>query len=209
MMDPLNRAIRRLLCVFVLLQLVRSSRHCPPVGPVFPAPRRLADHPLIRAASANLTTTIDLEARNGSRLQSNTTSFSINVQSIHEEIPSFQYHYTAPVRNDSLGGTTNVTADTVYRIGSITKVLTALAVLLHQDKIRLNDPITNYVPELAKIAREQREASADEVNVLKEVAWDEITVQSLLSHLSGIGRTCASAPSPRSIQTRGTLSLPI
>lgn len=61
------------------------------------------------------------------------------------------------------------TKDSVYQIGSITKVFTATAVmiLVNDGKIRLDDKITNYVSGLPQ-------------------AWSDISVRHLLSHTSGI-----------------------
>ena len=61
------------------------------------------------------------------------------------------------------------TPDTVYRIGSITKSFTALAVLQLEEKglLKVTDPASKYVPELPS-------------------AWNAITIHQLLCHMSGI-----------------------
>lgn len=61
------------------------------------------------------------------------------------------------------------TKDSVYEIGSVTKVFTATAVmmLVNDGKIGLDDKITNYLSGLPQ-------------------TWNEITVRHLLSHTSGI-----------------------
>jgi D-alanyl-D-alanine carboxypeptidase len=61
------------------------------------------------------------------------------------------------------------TKDTVYQIGSVTKVFTSAAVmiLVNDGKINLDDKITNYVSQLPQ-------------------SWSDITVRHLLSHTSGI-----------------------
>ena len=61
------------------------------------------------------------------------------------------------------------TAQTVYRIGSITKQFTASAVmqLMEQGKVRLDDSIATYLPALPP-------------------AWSAVTVRQLLNHTSGI-----------------------
>jgi len=61
------------------------------------------------------------------------------------------------------------TADTVYRIGSITKEFTAAAILLLVDdgKISLDDPLTRFLPEYPPQGR-------------------EITIGHLLQHTSGV-----------------------
>jgi CubicO group peptidase (beta-lactamase class C family) len=61
------------------------------------------------------------------------------------------------------------TPETIYRIGSITKSFTALAILQleAQKKLTVQDPVVKYVPGVPK-------------------AWQQITIQQLLTHVSGI-----------------------
>src|SRR5919106_4357305 len=61
------------------------------------------------------------------------------------------------------------TAQTVFRIGSITKQFTAAAVmqLVEQNKVSLDDPIGKYLPHLS-------------------TRWRGATVRQLLNHTSGI-----------------------
>lgn len=66
-----------------------------------------------------------------------------------------------------------VTADTLFHIGSITKVFNATLVmqLMDEGKVALDEPIIRYLPELKISGRE---------------ATDRITVKMLLNHTSGI-----------------------
>ncbi|MGV3616367.1 MAG: serine hydrolase domain-containing protein [Fimbriimonas sp.] len=61
------------------------------------------------------------------------------------------------------------TAETVYRIGSITKTFTAALVMMQVEKgtIKLDDPIRKHLPELPE-------------------AFEKVTVRQLLNHTSGI-----------------------
>ncbi len=61
------------------------------------------------------------------------------------------------------------TATTKFRLGSITKQFTAMAVLILQErgKLSVNDKIKKYMPDAPK-------------------AWDDITIRHLLTHTSGI-----------------------
>jgi CubicO group peptidase (beta-lactamase class C family) len=79
---------------------------------------------------------------------------------------------TAGVRE--LTSKTPVTADTVFRIASMTKSFTAMAVLKLRDegKLSLDDPVEKYVPELKGL----RYPSSDS---------PRITVRHLLSHAEG------------------------
>ncbi len=61
------------------------------------------------------------------------------------------------------------TTKTKFRLGSITKQFTAMAILILQErgKLAVTDPIKKYLPSAPK-------------------AWDEITIHHLLTHTSGI-----------------------
>ena len=103
------------------------------------------------------------------------TSFAIHLTSSKETL--WQSYHTAPVLgNYTDSEPTPVTGDTVFRIASCSKVFTVYALLIEAE-IQLDDPITNYLPELA-----------DGGGEMMPVKWDEITIRSLASQLSGIGR---------------------
>ena len=61
------------------------------------------------------------------------------------------------------------TPDVVFRIGSITKVFTALSILQLEEKglLNVNDPVVKYIPELPE-------------------GWNAVTIHHLLCHKSGI-----------------------
>jgi CubicO group peptidase (beta-lactamase class C family) len=61
------------------------------------------------------------------------------------------------------------TDSTVYSVGSLTKPFTAAAIVLlsQQGKLRLDDPITKYLPEGARV-------------------WSGVTIRHLLTHTSGV-----------------------
>ncbi len=71
------------------------------------------------------------------------------------------------------------TPETLYRIGSITKLFTATAILILRDagKLHLDDPLTSYLPWF-----EMKTASPDS---------GPITIRHLLTHTSGLPREAA------------------
>ncbi|MEO5731544.1 MAG: serine hydrolase domain-containing protein [Byssovorax sp.] len=73
-----------------------------------------------------------------------------------------------------------VSADTVFRIGSITKIFTGMALLALRDdgRIGLDDPVTRYVPELADA-------------VYPTLDSPVITLRNLVTHTSGLPRVGA------------------
>jgi CubicO group peptidase (beta-lactamase class C family) len=76
--------------------------------------------------------------------------------------------------------------DTLFRIASMTKPLTSLAALLlvEEGRLRLEDPIVEWLPELAQpmVLRTSDGPVTDVV-----AATREITVDDLLTHRSGLG----------------------
>ena len=73
----------------------------------------------------------------------------------------------------------------MFRIGSISKLFTVYTFLLHGGLELWQQPVTDYVPELRQAALESINSSN-----LDSVRWEEVTLGSLASHMSGIGRDC-------------------
>jgi CubicO group peptidase (beta-lactamase class C family) len=105
------------------------------------------------------------------------TSFSVEITSSKESL--WSRHHTALERNASRLDIPEVNGDALYRIASITKSFTVLAILYQHNagNLSLDDSVNKYIPEL----REEQEGS---------LAWSDITLRSLASQLSGIPRDC-------------------
>ena len=172
-----------ILFFLAVLRFSRAINYCPPLGPVYAAPQSLSTDSSIRQTGQTVSAALKQLLKTGGDtsggFDANTTSFSINLFSIHESESIFQYHVTAPTLNTS--STKIVDENSVYRIGSITKAVTVLQLLLLEERVRLDDPVTKYVPELAAIAED------DEITTPQ---WSQITVGALAGHLAGIGRDC-------------------
>ncbi|GAB4026942.1 serine hydrolase domain-containing protein [Spirosoma koreense] len=94
--------------------------------------------------------------------------------------------------------------DAIYRIASMTKAITSLAVLmLHEEgKIMLDDPISKYIPEFAKPVVLDKFNEKDSTYTTVP-AKREITIRHLLSHMSGINyNVIASDSRMRAIYTK-------
>ena len=111
------------------------------------------------------------------------SAVSIGIQSIHEDVPFLDFHHTPPLR-DPEHGMDKVDASTVYRVGSISKIFTALAALkLAEDgKLNMDDPVGKWIPEFA--GRVDRDDAQSPLDV---ISWDEVTVHDVAAHLAGIG----------------------
>lgn len=173
--------------------LAVSLGPCPPLGPVLPAPVRPSADPDVQAAVKSFESSLNALTANY-----DASAVSVAVKSIHEDQPFFSFHYTPPHLNTS--STHKVDADTVYRIASISKVFTVLGVLL-LDGVRMDDPVTKYLPQLRGLRRQ----AGEPVNEITTPDWDEITLGSLASHQSGLGSDSKhrrSIPNlPRNIQS--------
>ncbi|KAK8048906.1 hypothetical protein PG994_010636 [Apiospora phragmitis] len=178
--------------------LAVSLGPCPPLGPVLPAPVRPSADPDVQAAVKSFEGSL-----NALTAGYNASAVSVAVKSIQEDEPFFSFHYTPPHFNTS--DTHKVDADTVYRIASISKLYTVLGVML-LDGVRMDDPVTKYLPQLRNLRREPGEP----VNEITTPDWDEITLGSIASHQSGLGSDLALelANSPGNWTELGRPALP-
>jgi CubicO group peptidase (beta-lactamase class C family) len=81
---------------------------------------------------------------------------------------------------------------TLFRIASMTKPIVAAGVLLmvEENKLRLNDPVSRYIPEFRnlEVAVAQPEAgSGASVGFERVAPQREVTIKDLLTHVSGLG----------------------
>lgn len=145
-----------------------ASQVCPPQGAVLPAPRKPSSSESVKKASGALRSALDkrFEAIQASGI-------SVGVKSIHEDSPLFDYHFTPQVAEDI--GTEKIDADTIYRVGSVSKLIPTLAVL-QQKGVNLDASVLEYVPEL----------QGDSDDGISGTVWEDVTIRGLMSHMSGI-----------------------
>ncbi|KAI8945587.1 beta-lactamase/transpeptidase-like protein [Xylaria longipes] len=161
--------------LFSNVALAARDGLCPPLGPVVPAPVNPSSQDSVQAAIKTAT-----DRFYNATAEFNTTGVSIAVKSIHEMSPMLELHYTPPVLDNT--STKAIDLETIYRIGSISKIFAVLSVLT-EGRMKLEDPIIKYVPELLQLGRE----AVPVANNITAVNWDQVTIGSLTSHMSGIG----------------------
>ena len=78
--------------------------------------------------------------------------------------------------------------DDIFRIASMTKAITSLAVLMlwEEGKFNLDDPIENYIPEFKNL-KILTDFNQKDSSYLSKPAKNKITIRHLLTHTSGIG----------------------
>lgn len=183
--------VSTLLSLFAFPLCSQATNYCPLSGALYPSPSKISSNTQTQSANALLSSALD-NAINGNQstygdFRPDTNSFSISVVSANDEDTFFQYHHTAKYLDQHSGGTEKVTADTVFRIGSISKLFTVFALLVQGEKVHFDDPVTAYIPELDAIARRQASGSFDPIS---QVQWEDVTIGALASQLAGIGRDC-------------------
>lgn len=97
--------------------------------------------------------------------------------------------------------------DSIFRIFSMSKPVAGVAILmlLEQGKVRLNDPLSKYVPELRGLKVAVSEQSSGTTPAAAPARYytipstREITIQDLLTHVSGLGSGPTSAAEARKI----------
>ena len=181
--------MRRLLSIPLLtLPLAAAAPNCAYHGPAYPKPTGLATNPLISAAAANLTASFDALLANETTVVVSNNSWSLQAFSVHDEAPLWEgYHAALNLDAVNSTGTREVGGDSLYRLGSLTKVFTVLTWFVEEGDEYWFAPITRFVPELEGLAERARGDPVRYVN------WEEVTVGALAGQMSGIPRDCEFA----------------
>ncbi|KAJ9141647.1 Beta-lactamase/transpeptidase-like protein [Pleurostoma richardsiae] len=195
-MGPVGRLVRAALALAVtaaaavvvnaddvpLLPQNSPGSDCVPAGPDFPPPAHLSMSPLLVSATAEFEA---LLANASLGLKSNNTAWGVALFSAKENKTLYEYYFTP-----SMGvGVETVDRDSMFRIGSVSKVFTVWTFLVEAGEVPLNEPVTKYVPELLKAASaSKRDGDGIIYDDLDAVQWEDITLGQLASHSAGIAR---------------------
>ncbi|OBT65499.1 hypothetical protein VE03_04985 [Pseudogymnoascus sp. 23342-1-I1] len=189
----LPSAISLALSLLLAESALAEYHPCVLVGPDVPIPRAVSSTSAFKDGIVSLKKAIADAISTGvtsyGDMDASATSFSLEIYSVHEEEPLFTYHYDAPGLANSTDGVTKIDSDSIYRLASISKMLTVYTFLAAVGDVSFNEPITKYIPELAEYAAQH--SDADEIDFID---WDSITVGSLTSQLSGIPPQLAGSP---------------
>lgn len=167
-----------------------AAPDCPYLGPDFPKPTELSTNEIMKAAFSNLTSVLDAaintEVSDYGNFKANTNSWSIQIFDTQSSTPLYQNHHTQPnLTSLSSVGVNTVDENSVFRLGSLTKLLSIYTFLILDGDTHFQEPITKYVPELAALAKTR-------TNAVNDVQWEDVTLGDLASQLSGIGRDSMS-----------------
>lgn len=172
-------------CVFITL----AYKPCPLLSPVFEPPTNLSDASIFQNTLIKLKATLDNATKTGMTAYglwpANNNSFSVGVFDISS--PSiFSYQYSSPVLQESKQGVQHVTEESIYRVGSVSKLITIYLFLIEVGPTYWNHPVTDFVPELEAAARKCSALA----NPIDCVDWADVTLGALASQMAGIARDC-------------------
>ncbi|EEH11641.1 conserved hypothetical protein [Histoplasma capsulatum G186AR] len=151
---------------------------CPLLGQAFPPPRMLSNSSTWKKAIEDFESNLKELLSQSTDLDARTTSFSINIFSSHEENLLYEYHHDAPGLKGSIAKGQKLNGDTMYRIASISKVMTLYTFLIEAGFKYFNEPVAKFVPEIEREIQRQW-GNIDDTLVPQ---WREITVGSLANY---------------------------
>ncbi|RSL55278.1 hypothetical protein CEP53_007163 [Fusarium sp. AF-6] len=163
------------LLTFLGSSQAQTAHDCPLWGPIYPAPTNVLNSTTLTKAIANLEQSLD-SALNNKTLGAANASFHLEVFSTDQLL--LNYSYAAPQIKDSLtAGVLN--RDTVFRIGSVSKLVAVYTLLAATGMEYINDPVTKWIPELAA-------APVPDDGDVDAVRWQDITIGALAGHQAGL-----------------------
>ena len=104
-------------------------------------------------------------------------TFSLGMFSLHSlDARQLQFHHTSPDVQEAKIGTNKVDDNSIYRVASVSKLITVLAGMVELTDEEWNRPLSNILPGLKQYIS----------NDVETIKWDKITPWSLAAQLSGI-----------------------
>lgn len=166
---------------------VIGAPNCPLQGPVYPRLVNPSTDPTLQDAFRNLTATFTQRDQDNST-GADSMTYSVEVFSVADDKPIWSWYHTAPTLPSNTTGVKKAGGDTVYRLGSLTKVFSIYTWLVEVGDAHFNEPVSKYVPEVAALAA-AADAKKDPVN---NVDWNSVTIGSIAAQLTGLVRDCES-----------------
>ncbi|GJN76845.1 hypothetical protein PLIIFM63780_000333 [Purpureocillium lilacinum] len=169
---------------------------CPIFGASFPAAFNISATKAFSSARAAFPAAIEEQFSSG-LLNRTHTVFAIDVFSTatNESVYSY-FHVGDALKGAVVGGKLNDT--TVSRVGSVTKLFTAYAILATAGIGVMDHPVTRYLPELG--------GNGAQSDPLERLRWEDVTVGALMSQQGGSGgvpgeviQNCTGTPGECSI----------
>ncbi|KAL2397234.1 putative hydrolase M10 [Exophiala dermatitidis] len=177
-----------LLLLYTTLLIPHAAAECRYQSPAFPAPDYSQPIPELQKAFRQIEASITSLINSPNHPEFNSSSYSIEVTSAQKTL--WTTFHTAIDKDPERPGADVVDGSSVYRIASITKTFTVLGILQQQalGNLHLDNPVVKYIPELAATTPT---TPGNQNAKTPQIQWENITLRSLASQLSGIPRDWA------------------
>lgn len=168
-----------------IFSISAAFQPCTILGPIFPPPTNLASSARLQDAFTNLTEAITEGLATGNSLHGpviNSTAYAIQLFSVNDaKKPLYEIYYAGELLVNSSGAEVPA-GDSVFRIGSVSKLLEVYTMLAEIGDKYWDQPVTKYIPEL------RSHVNKSESDPIDYVAWDQITLGALGGQVTGITR---------------------
>lgn len=177
-----------------LIFLFLTSRVCSHadslLGYTYPLPTALQDDASVQAMTKDTIRLLETTLLHGNSslglITPNANTISVQLRSSATNASIFEYYFAgSAAKTQGAGRERPINGDSVFRIGSVSKLLTVYGFLVQSGFAHWDTPIVDVVPELRIVAARDRDEPATEA-----ADWSQVTIGSLCSQLSGIGRDC-------------------
>jgi hypothetical protein len=164
----------RAVCLLLGLILIQVTARCYDPSPAFPLPEH-HDYQESELLKQDFQV-IEMELE---KLMSDSkfdiSSYSIEITT--SEGTLWENHHTSKEKDAKRPGAVEITGNSVYRMASVTKCFTTLAILQQHiaGNLSLDDTVDMYLSDLSG-----------------SIPWKDITLKTMATQLSGIPRDCAT-----------------
>jgi len=181
-------------CLQILASLValqatisHAKLNCPLYGLGYPKPENLFAYSGISTAASALDSVFGQYIDNANNTGSDRFSYSVEVFAANENKPLWSHYWTAKnLATMNTTGVKKIDGNTVYRMGSLTKIFTMLTFLAEVGDSSWNEPVAKFIPEIADMVAN----GTDNSHSLTTPDWGAITIGALASQISGLMRDC-------------------
>jgi hypothetical protein len=171
-----------LLAAATVVAAGNQFNDCVIAGPRWPQPLHLSGSQRLSSAITEFERLLTDETLN---LQPHDTAWGVSLFSTKENRTLYEHYYTPPIDV----GVKEVNGDSIFRIGSVSKVFSVWAFLIEAGDRYFNDPITKYVPELANLSFPYNSSQGYRLyDDIDHVRWEDVTMGELASQAAGIAR---------------------
>lgn len=162
------------------LAALSTAQNCPFLGPSYPPITDRSAPAFISAGVAFDKMLTDAFA--SGKFTANDTAYAVQVFSADSKTPIYStYHTPTPPMQGNASKPVTVGPDTVFRMYSVSKLITVYTTLAKLGEKYWHEPVSKYIPEFANL---------QEGNPVYDADWGQITLGSLASLMSGVGRDC-------------------